>query len=1228
MLARANSDAGARLRRSKSASTVHKRPVSTIESIDLEAVRQQAVAAATAAFSRAQVQDASDRTARYSSDVSRSKSNASRKSLTAQGSHFPPREGSFRAMQRPKMEHSKSSQRLSQASTVNMEHNKPTIGGSLSVQRQLSAQPSVTFNENVRPSSQPKNPRSSAASSVTSQQIRKARSMYYASSIQTGSPIARPPAKYLATPSSASTSPVSEPSPIHPLPRSLRPSPLAAPRIPVTVAAGVTLDQARDDYLQEFQQKSVKPKPSIFLAPFKKRQDKGKEKARRSVTDTQAFPVSDGQGPDDSTTDITLSEFMPPQELKERRSFSGSLKNKIMKVFRRTSIKPTNLPVQHIAASRDYFSTSHVRPPSDNDATSIPCPDEATLQRVRERTPSHEGVHPACLRSGSRSNSAGSGRSGRSLHSEANAPHVPASRMTSWGTTTTTDTLAQRAIKRMTVIHESKDSIGSEADQITSVTATRRKSLPLPPLSSFRDPMPMQSLEEENSTPIDPKRVFSALMKEIGTTRSSEESASPTKRTPGAESDVFESRKTKLQSQTRDLHSSGSHIRSSIELDFRPPSRRPPTAQSAQSKTSTIRSLGRAIRSTIRTVTPAGQPSSPDPDIRNCAPERGHRNDLAPHSNSTPETEGSEGEHVGKRKYVTQIFAPSASQIEKRMDKSRDRWKNPLEQPENPQFPRETDKSCDVTTLAEESHEILEESAEMDGSGQHVYDISGQDSRKHAKSPNPCRSPGSKDVITPMSPSIYSRNTDGISIDHNDSIISFDGTGQFEQAHHAGSAVILTSQSVRSYVVGTPSPQREAPARTSRDWRAWLSHEISGMELNSQEDLSINEHFANISRTKRSGSVRTSHTEHEDTTVVLRGSLDQYDDEALGPRTSYRNEHLGEVKDCEGDNREVTGKFQEQDSHPTASNANESKRDSGSGINVCPTSKSRPASFASGNRRLSIPGVHASQSLVGSETSKPPAMNERFPLANTDQHPSSNSLVSLYSKSVANSTSSLPSLKPSKPSVGRANLSTAAPNESSQHIPSTAAPKRSDAQHHRKENITPQSLRSTKQYSTPTPHFPSPLVPSQPLQHCSPRRHFASSSPQRKSPSATTTTTTPTRLTPTRPRIRAVIRPKSAFDLCNTTTTTTTTAALQYNNPGINATPESPLRRPRSYARDPHTLPPHNEAGAADTLQGRASVTPGHRLADEFLRERKSGIGAEKLRGGLVLVREDTPAFL
>lgn len=621
MLARANSDAGTRLRRSKSTSTAYRPSIFIPEHLDPDVAQQHAVAAAATAFVRAHLHESADRKPKRSSEMSRSKSNSSRKSLTSQGSHFPARDSSFRSLQPKSAVQTTAAHSLTRASTMNTEQfppffPTPSSDRPLSVTRPLSTQPSITFSENSRPSTQPNPRRQSATSSATSQQIRKARSMYYASSIQTGSPIARPPAKYLTTPPSVDANPHVET--IAPLPpvRPVGPSPLAVPRIPVSVTAEETINDARDKYLQSSQQKTVKHKPSMFLAPFKKRHDKGKdkvkEKQRRNTTEDTSASVSSRQIPADSTTEVSVRDFQPQPGIKEKRSFSGSLKNKFKKVFRRPSYKAPNLPVQRIDASRNYYDIAQPSQSHASSAVDIPIPDEDILQRVRSRTPSFETAFPMFARSRSRTSSNGSAKSSksnRSLHSEANPINASASRASSWGTFSTADTATQRAIKRLTVIHEAKDSLGSEADRVASMTIVKRKSLPPPALASFRDPMPLESLAEEALTPVDPKRVFSALMREIGISKPAASTSKPD-RTPGSGSDVFES------SETKELHSSASRdLRSSLCSDQRPPLQRPTSAaaQSAQSKNGTIRSLGRKLRSTIRTVTPAEQHSSPCP---------------------------------------------------------------------------------------------------------------------------------------------------------------------------------------------------------------------------------------------------------------------------------------------------------------------------------------------------------------------------------------------------------------------------------------------------------------------------------------------------------------------------------------------------------------------------------------------------------------------------------------
>lgn len=338
MPSRSSSDAGTRLRRSKSASTVHRHQAPISGPSDPRAAQQQAVAAATTAFVRAHKHVTVEQSSKPSSELSRVKSSSSRKSLTSEGSHFPPRGSSIRSMKCSKTARDSSTQRESPGLVVPVEKFPSFYPTPASVNdRPLSAQPSVTFNENIRPNSQHRSHRPSATSSVTSQQIRKARSMYYASSVQTGSPIARPPAKYLTTPPPPGAVPTLDRLSPAPPARSTAPSPLASPQMPVIVEPGETVDNARDKYLQSFQQqRQIKHRPSLFLAPFKKRQDGSKVRQRPLSAGFSSLRSTSRQTPLEPTME-SFDDFGMPKQKKEKRSFSNSIKDKIKKVFRRSS---------------------------------------------------------------------------------------------------------------------------------------------------------------------------------------------------------------------------------------------------------------------------------------------------------------------------------------------------------------------------------------------------------------------------------------------------------------------------------------------------------------------------------------------------------------------------------------------------------------------------------------------------------------------------------------------------------------------------------------------------------------------------------------------------------------------------------------------------------------------------------------------------------------------------
>jgi hypothetical protein len=206
--------------------------------------------------------------------------------------------------------------------------------------------------------------------------------------------------------------------------------------------------------------------------------------------------------------------------------------------------------------------------------------------------------------------------------------------------------------------------------------------------------------------------------------------------------------------------------------------------------------------------------------------------------------------------------------------------------------------------------------------------------------------------------------------------------------------------------------------------------------------------------------------------------------------------------------------------------------------------------------------------------------------------------------------------------------------------------RRRDAQSKKKENVTPPSIPGRSKYDvsplglSPRPRSQQPLSSSaltRSTPNVSPYVAKAPASESAKHKSSPVAT-------PSRPRIRATLRPisseqlarrpRSAIDLRGTN------GLGRPNLSAINA-PGSDLRRPAlqlktsssSFALSKEPSPDAMNRPIDSILDAErgGSVTPGQRMADRFLRERKSTPlpdSGERRRGGLRLVREDTPAFL
>lgn len=822
----ASSDARTRLSRSKSTSTVHQRAVGvTLELMDPDVAQQHALVAATTAYARAHATDIAKRSKSRDSDMRRSKSNASRKS---EGRHFPPREYSLRFSQSEKGGYMSSvphHQRTTASKNVPLVH-RAGLGET------VISPPSFAGNENARPRTQACNRWNDTSSPTATNHVRKARSMYYISNVQTGSPIGQPPVKYLTTPRIAS--PVPERCRLLLSGLGVVSIPAATARLPATISGNESLDKVRDRCLQDFQSRKLRERSSFIMAPFKKRHGKATEK----LTKPQIGNVTYDNDMPSSGIDEDVKKLLSGLE-KPKRSISNSLKNKIKRVFYRSSNASTTLPVQQVEASREYFGNyGSCSPAVRSSFENIPGRDEETLLCARSRTSSLE-IPPslACAKSGESS----------TARSEVDASE-PGSRVTSWTNSSAGNTVTTRDTKRLSVIHETNPSITSAAS--VALASSNHQSPPVPRLMAFRNPMSVEGVAGEAPATVNPQRVFSALMKEInGVNLELEDDTDE-----GIENDVFVF--------NRNTHSQT--VSSTLTMQSR--------------MNSTASGLNRATKAAIRNVT-LDQLETP---VRTTSVRGAVRIPRAdPSHSSTNEESGSQGSGKSGSQIAVQrkrsgssrprnrlqripkATPPTVEQIASRVERSKGRWKTPLEEDNFPFFQKSTKRAYTVTKLARSisRKSSVKRSPSFKQSGSRAQTPSLQKESKNG----PWLLPG--DITSPLSPSIYSQASDEQSVKPNDSAVSLveSETGE------TGTAVIITSHPVKSYVIGAPYSKPRIvnhSARSSKDWKDWLSREVSELEHPPQEDLTINGRYANTGHHREPALI----LEGEDVTIGGSGS--------------------------------------------------------------------------------------------------------------------------------------------------------------------------------------------------------------------------------------------------------------------------------------------------------------------------------------------------------------------
>lgn len=361
--------------------------------------------------------------------------------------------------------------------------------------------------------------------------------------------------------------------------------------------------------------------------------------------------------------------------------------------------------------------------------------------------------------------------------------------------------------------------------------------------------------------------------------------------------------------------------------------------------------------------------------------------------------------------HVQKIATPSAGLLEQRLTRSNERWKMPLEEHQKygPFHYRSHARTISASHLADSAFRTpntvvgISTLPELEGDSPKETTPTGlRATPVNLASGTPRFNP----LFSPLSPSIYSRGTDGMSILPNNSVMSLDGTEDRQSNDDSGSAVIIASHAVKSYVIGTPSPRHKTEStRSSKDWKAWLSREVSELGNSLEGDITIDQGY---SPTIRNDSPASRHrrelTQIEDdrTTIVARVSIDTRVPSPPAPTSS-----------------EVEDGIEEVDQHlpavsHTYTQANAeliAKNEAVSTSNAKPEQRATSPLFHSPairkDRHSSAHSHHSGKSRSSSGTPMSSTMNDRFPFLDTGRRTSINSArFSRSSRSVTDSSSS------------------------------------------------------------------------------------------------------------------------------------------------------------------------------------------------------------------------------
>jgi len=413
------------------------------------------------------------------------------------------------------------------------------------------------------------------------------------------------------------------------------------------------LSMARDKCLQDFQQKKLRERKSLFLAPFQKRRASGLQKSSESGYDLGLPPFNYA---DDKTMaplpparEPISSSLMPTLKVeKKSRNFSDTLKGRIKKAFRKASKAPAELPVQHVEAKHFHYAASEEAYHSLSEKHADPF-------LTFDETP----AVPSELKS-----SSANSRESAAQHSDAR------SRVTSWANSTVAGTCASRYDSHPLPTSTEHGKLKRSGSQSTLRNATSFFGRPV--MNKLRKPSKAQLNNSEES-----QGLYLALHEHI----------QPPKRTP-TPSQLIEEVGVPRLSVTSAL-------------------------ATLPSQQQTRETVSRASKySTVRTVTPdltARKPSICSPVAEVLSPGIAAPN-VTPFITQEAKCSDTTPRSGLQHRQATKAPTPSPEQIAHRMQKSKNRWQSPLDEL-SPAMPRSTratmmdDNPYELRSLSQSHHQ-------------------------------------------------------------------------------------------------------------------------------------------------------------------------------------------------------------------------------------------------------------------------------------------------------------------------------------------------------------------------------------------------------------------------------------------------------------------------------------------------------------------------------------------